>query len=121
MQWASITGSWEFRGNDDQPRLWDDAPAEGHLPVAVAARLAAVLRRHTTTPDDCWFGLWAGFGFDRHDRGPTLDAARAASTVLVRGPVELRRRATWPRSPPSRAPTCGGRPTGPGASSPTST
>src|SRR3954467_14756014 len=62
MEWTSITGSWEFRGSEDQPGLWNDAPAEGHLPVSVAARLAAVLRRFTSTPEDCWFGLWDGFG-----------------------------------------------------------
>src|SRR3954454_3766345 len=33
MEWTSITGSWQYRGPDDQPGPWDDAPAEGHLPV----------------------------------------------------------------------------------------
>ena len=47
VQWDALT-----RGPvDSQPPVWDDGPSEGHLPVALAARLAAVLARHTTTPD----------------------------------------------------------------------
>ncbi|MGY1602873.1 hypothetical protein [Geodermatophilus sp. SYSU D00815] len=84
MQWAAITGAWDFVADDDQPELWNDSPAEGHLPVPVAARLAAVLAAHTTTPGDCFFGVWT-------------DAPADAATLvlgtrvhrLVRGPVEL--------------------------------
>ena len=42
VQWVPLTGSWEYRSSDSQPPVWDDAPSEGHLPVTVAARLAAV-------------------------------------------------------------------------------
>jgi hypothetical protein len=86
MEWASITGSWEFRGSDDQPGVWNDAPAEGHLPVSVAERLAAVLAQHTTTAADCWFAVWSGFGFSG-DEDTTLDLP-AREYVLSRGPVE---------------------------------
>jgi hypothetical protein len=87
MEWASITGSWEFRGNDDQPGMWNDAPAEGHLPVSVAARLAAVLTAHTTTPEACWFGIWDGFGFP--PAGGLALALPSRGYWLLRGPVEL--------------------------------
>jgi hypothetical protein len=87
MEWASITGSWEFRGNDDQPGMWNDAPAEGHLPVSVGERLATALARFTTTPGHCWFGLWAGFGFGP-PAAPRL-ALPAREYVLIRGPVDL--------------------------------
>jgi hypothetical protein len=49
--------------------------------------MAAVLRRHTTTPDDCWFGL--------SSLGPASGLVAdelvvpARSFFLVRGPVEL--------------------------------
>ncbi|WP_448626706.1 hypothetical protein [Geodermatophilus sp. URMC 64] len=84
MQWPAITGAWDYMADDDQPELWNDSPAEGHLPAAVAARVAAVLARHTATPDDCWFGVWT-------------DAAADAGTLvlgtrghrLVRGPLAL--------------------------------
>ena len=87
MEWTSITGSWQFRGNDDQPGVWNDAPAEGHLPVPVATRLAAVLARHTSTPADCWFGVWSGFGFDVPGAQPLALPGR--DFWLLRGPVDL--------------------------------
>jgi hypothetical protein len=87
MQWPAVTGSWDYVGDLDQPELWNDAPAEGHLPVAVAARLAAVLARHTGTPGDCWFGLAraAAHGLV----GGCALAAGAHDYLLVRGPLEL--------------------------------
>jgi hypothetical protein len=88
MTWVGITGGWEFWGEESQPPIWDRAPDEGHLPSEVAARLIAVLRRHTGTPDDCWFGLWHG-----HDTATTVPAPTLAlpgrEHWLVRGPVEL--------------------------------
>lgn len=35
---------------------------EGHLDQLLLQRLTAVLARHTGTPEDCFFGLWDGFG-----------------------------------------------------------
>lgn len=35
---------------------------EGHLPGDHLRRLLVLLRRHTNTPDDCFFALWDGFG-----------------------------------------------------------
>lgn len=35
---------------------------EGHLEDAPLRRLAGILGRHTSTPEDCFFGLWEGFG-----------------------------------------------------------
>jgi hypothetical protein len=88
-QWGALTGSTDFYAEDNQSPLWDDAPAMGHLPEHVAATLAAVLRRHTTTPGDCWFAL--SVAVSRHAGGdpavPTL-AAGGRAFWLVRGPVE---------------------------------
>jgi hypothetical protein len=85
MEWTSITGSWEFRGNDDQPGLWNDAPAEGHLPVSVAMRLAAVLARFTATPEACWFGVDTTW---RPDTEPALRIGDLGFAV-VPGPIGL--------------------------------
>ena len=87
MQWGSVTGSLEYYADDDQAPLWHGAPARGHLPVPVAERLTAVLRRHTATPDDCWFGVWDGHGNPTAE-APALALPRGAAW-LVRGPVEL--------------------------------
>ncbi|TFV82907.1 hypothetical protein [Blastococcus sp. CT_GayMR16] len=85
MRWVGLT-----RGPvESQPPVWDDGPSEGHLPVALAARLGAVLRRHTTTPHDCLFGRWDGFGFDLPDPDapPRLLLRGGHDVVLVRGTV----------------------------------
>ena len=87
MTWVGITGEWYYWSQDNQPPVWDRSPDEGHLPSAVAARLTAVLRRHTTTPDDCWFGVWHGFGAIVAG-APTLVLPRREHW-LIRGPVEL--------------------------------
>ena len=89
MQWPAITGGWEYLNEDSQPPTWDAAPAEGHLPVPVAERLAAVLSRHTRTPEECWFGRWAGFGFDAGalEGVPRLPLPGSHDAVLVRGSV----------------------------------
>jgi hypothetical protein len=87
MEWGSITGSMEFFSEDDQDPLWQGAPAMGHLPTHVAARMAAVLARHTSTPEDCWFGVWSGWGSLVAD-GPTL-ALPGREHWLVRGPIGL--------------------------------
>jgi hypothetical protein len=89
MQWVPLTGSWDYRSADNQPPVWDDAPSEGHLPVAVAARLAALLGRHTGTPEDCRFGRWTGFGFDAAEleQLPQLLLRGGHDMVVVRGAV----------------------------------
>ncbi len=83
MQWPGITGSWEYLGEADQPGLWNDAPAEGHLVEHVARELAAVLADQTTTPGECWFGWDDGGAADL----PRLLLPRA-DLLLVRGPVQ---------------------------------
>ena len=88
-QWPAVAGGWEYMRSESQPPVWDDAPSEGHLPVAVAERMAAVLAAHTTTPAECWFGRWDGFGFDLADpdRPPRLLLRGGQDVVLVRGTV----------------------------------
>jgi hypothetical protein len=84
MQWPAITGSWDFVAEDDQPELWNDSPAEGHLLESVAGRLAAVLARHTADPGDCWFAAWTDPPPD-----PTTVVLGRRLYRLVRGPVAL--------------------------------
>jgi hypothetical protein len=90
MQWVAVTGSWDHLSASSQPPVWDDAPSEGHLPVGVAARLAAVLARHTATPADCRFGRWDGYGFDADalDGLPRLLLRGGHDVVLARGTVD---------------------------------
>jgi hypothetical protein len=84
MQWPAVTGSWEHVAEEDQPGVWNDSPAEGHLPAPVAATLAGLLAGWTATPQECWFG-WC---HDGPGRGPRLTLPMC--DVLLRpGPVTL--------------------------------
>ena len=51
--------------------------------------VARVLARHTTTPQECLFGRWDGFGFDLPDpeTPPRLLLRGNHDVVLVRGAV----------------------------------
>jgi hypothetical protein len=75
MQLCGLTGSYQFQ-NRPQPGVFDYPPAEGSLSPELADPLAAVLARHTTTSDRCWFAAWNGFGATRAD-------VRSAPTFCV--------------------------------------
>ncbi len=85
VPWVALTNG----PVDSQPPVWDDGPSEGHLPVPLARRLAAVLARHTATPGSCLFGRWDGFGYDltTPDVPPRLLLRGGSDVVLVRGTV----------------------------------
>jgi len=46
------------------PPPFTQGPWEGSLDLADARALAGVLRAWTGTPDDCWFCVWDGFGWN---------------------------------------------------------
>jgi hypothetical protein len=83
MQWPGVTGSWDYVGEEDQPDVWNDTPAPGHLPTHVAVELAAALTGATTTPDRCWFGAC-----DEGAAGPRL-VLPSCELLLVTGPITL--------------------------------
>ena len=41
---------------------WGDTPEVGSLPPAETATLAGALREFTATPENCYFGVWEGWG-----------------------------------------------------------
>jgi hypothetical protein len=45
----------DYRG--EEPLGWDGV-------CTLFEQLVPVLARHTSTPDDCWFAIWDGYGFD---------------------------------------------------------
>lgn len=48
----------------------DGAPASDVLGARDGAALARLLRRHTTTPERCWFGIWEGYGWEEQVGNP---------------------------------------------------
>jgi hypothetical protein len=92
MQLPGITRNW--RVHSGLGGLYDEAPREGVLAAATAQGLVAVLGRHTTTPQHCWFGVWEGYGDMRGDerqveirRAPLFTLPNRGYHLMV-GPVE---------------------------------
>ena len=65
-----------------------DAPSTGSLPLPERTVLVDLLRAATTTPDDCWFCVWEGFG-GLDTQGVTARVRLPEREYLLRrGPVE---------------------------------
>ncbi|MGW3010125.1 hypothetical protein ACWC9R_14990 [Streptomyces sp. NPDC001219] len=64
----------------------EEPPWEGSLPEHVLTALCAVLAAGTETPQECFFGLWEGWGWS-DDSGPKVRLSGRAY-ALYEGPVE---------------------------------
>ncbi|MGH9194396.1 MAG: hypothetical protein ACRD1T_01485 [Acidimicrobiia bacterium] len=66
MQFESIVppGSFDRAMNMkiSQPGLWEAPPEEGCLDKPIIESLIPLLAKHTTTPKQCWFAFWGGWG-----------------------------------------------------------
>ncbi len=75
------------------PAPWrGQGPREGRLYLPDADALARVLRAFTTTPEECFFGLWDGYGFDgvpltRQGSPPAPPLPDPIPTVIRQGPL----------------------------------
>ncbi|WP_244184088.1 hypothetical protein [Streptomyces cellostaticus] len=86
-QWHEVVGLDRDYVNASEyglPGVWDEHPAEGPTPPAVARALLPLLARHTRTPERCWFGLWNGYGRWDFDRFPSF-ATPGRDEVLLSG------------------------------------
>jgi hypothetical protein len=88
MQLPALTGSFRYEENG-QPLVFDHPPHEGTLPGDLAERVAALLVRHTATPNRCWFAFWYGFGDlpEKIRRAPAFETP-GREYRLLHGPVE---------------------------------
>lgn len=65
IRWAEVA---ERTGRIMHPTVqftrfgWPEDPHRGILAPQEAAALVGVLRRYTATPEDCWHGIWHGYG-----------------------------------------------------------
>lgn len=66
------------------PPWFGQGPRQGSLAAADAESLSAVVRRHTRTPENCWFCLWDGYDW----AGVPLTAERSRPAGGTRGTVE---------------------------------
>ncbi|QTE02817.1 hypothetical protein [Streptomyces cyanogenus] len=65
------------------PGVWDEHPGEGPTPPEVARALLPVLARHTGTAQECWFGLWSGYGRWDWERFPTFETPGRDEVLLA--------------------------------------
>lgn len=61
MQFHSIAMPLPARQTGPHP--WNGEPRLGVLSLQQAIALIALLAKHTSTPDRCWFCLWEGYGY----------------------------------------------------------
>ena len=67
---------------------WSGSPRLGRLTEADAERLVALLQQWTSTPGECWFALWDGYGWQtqRDRREPRVHLPNR-DYLLYAGPV----------------------------------
>lgn len=110
VRWAEVA-AWSGQPLGPQTRFWqialpehlpagpmpgDGAPASDVLGARDGAALAEVLRGHTAAPEQCWFGIWDGYGWDSATGDPVPPGVRHGPRVrlpgrdylLYTGPVE---------------------------------
>lgn len=78
------------RGFDGYARI-DHPPEDGWLPEAVARPLRDLLRPHTRSGANCWFGVWRGWGATYKPEVPKtsyIDTG-AREWDLFRGPLDV--------------------------------
>jgi hypothetical protein len=68
---------------------WHGSPRQGSLVEPDAERLVELLRQWTTTPDQCWFCIWDGYGWQtRTDRSEPRVHLPNRDYLLSVGPIE---------------------------------
>lgn len=108
MQFERIADLSEESGDIYKDPPWGELPQHGSIPERECKALVEVLRRFTSTPDRCFFGLWEGWGnIDKRLYKPDSRVrAPGRDHLLFRGPldgamslVEERMDHFWGRSP----------------------
>lgn len=92
MQWPNIA-KVDYRAVRPTTTAapWNRIPSGGNLASDLAAILVTILRQFTTTPEVCWFTVWAGHGFDDKpwmQAAPFLDI-HAQPYRLFNGPIHV--------------------------------
>ena len=69
---------------------WGHSPQEGSIPERECRILLDVLRGFTSTPERCYLGLWAGYGYLAQGLYKESSRVRAPGReyLLFRGPIE---------------------------------
>lgn len=78
---------WDLRVDDQAPpEPWNE-PEPGTMSKEQCEIVATLLGRNTTTPDDCWFAVWEGYGWTDIDRRAPRVRLENRECLLYRGPI----------------------------------
>ncbi|WP_432564471.1 hypothetical protein [Kineococcus sp. SYSU DK003] len=105
MEWVAITGSWKYHHGDTQPGVWDAEPDEGSLPAAQGEALVQVLRRFTTTPQECFYAVWEGYGSSVLAPVSRTVPMPQRQMVLLTGPLAQAGRVSMETEPVEQSPS----------------
>ena len=106
VQYAEIVDWRADATHQSPPEPWWE-PRRGSLLPDECAAVAEVLAARTTTPDDCWFCMWEGYGtawtvLNRLAESAPRVALEHRNCLLFRGPVSAAtafREGPWFQSP----------------------
>ena len=107
MQFERIANLSEDPGDIYQDPPWGSLPQHGSIPENECLTLVDVLRGFTSTPDQCYFCLWEGYGNidTRLYKASARVKAPGRSYLLFRGPIDavmaflVGKRTWWGDSP----------------------
>ena len=90
MQFERIANLSEDPGDIYQDPPWGSYPQHGSIPENECLTLVDVLRGFTSTPDQCYFCLWEGYGNidTRLYKASARVKAPGRSYLLFRGPID---------------------------------
>ena len=75
-RWEHISSTVASTDTMSRGRGFPGEPEIGNLHAEALASLCAVLRRHTTTPEDCWFAVWEGWGWQHRGSQSIMRSTR---------------------------------------------
>ena len=90
MQFERIANLSENHGDIYKDPPWGRVPRHGSIPDRECRTLLDVLRGFTSTPNECYFCLWAGVGYLAQGLYKESSRVRAPKRehLLFRGPIE---------------------------------
>ena len=75
-QWEHISSTIAPTDTLSRGRGFPGEPLIGNLHTDALSALCSILRDHTTTPDDCWFAVWDGWGWQHRTAHSTIQFAQ---------------------------------------------
>jgi hypothetical protein len=75
-QWEHISSTVAPTDTMSRGRGFPGEPDIGNLHAEALSSLCTLLRDYTTTPDDCWFAVWDGWGWQHPGAHSVMQATR---------------------------------------------